>query len=123
MAVNACIFPICLLDGLAVTTIEGIGSTRTKLHPCQVKTFINFLLFYSFNLYSFVYLLHFLIFSHFFIQEHIARCHGTQCGFCTPGMIMSMYTLLRNNPQPSELEIQQSLHGTKYVHVYLTAFL
>ena len=27
------------------------------------------------------------------LQERIAKCHGTQCGFCTPGMVMSMYTL------------------------------
>jgi xanthine dehydrogenase iron-sulfur cluster and FAD-binding subunit A len=31
------------------------------------------------------------------IQKRIAECHGTQCGFCTPGFVMSMYALLRNN--------------------------
>ena len=35
-SVNACLFPLCCVHGLAVTTVEGIGSTRTKLHPCQV---------------------------------------------------------------------------------------
>lgn len=37
VAINACILPICSLHGMAVTTIEGIGSTETKLHPCQVS--------------------------------------------------------------------------------------
>ncbi|XP_019849927.1 PREDICTED: xanthine dehydrogenase/oxidase-like isoform X2 [Amphimedon queenslandica] len=76
-SVNACLLPVCSLDGLAVTTIEGIGNTQ-KLHPCQ---------------------------------ESIARSNGSQCGFCTPGMVMSMYTLLRNNPKPTETEMQLSLHG------------
>ena len=36
ISANACLIPICSLDGLSVTTVEGIGSTHTKLHPCQV---------------------------------------------------------------------------------------
>ncbi|CAL8234534.1 unnamed protein product, partial [Boreogadus saida] len=32
------------------------------------------------------------------VQERIARAHGSQCGFCTPGMVMSMYALLRTHP-------------------------
>ena len=36
ISVNACLAPLCSLDGTAVTTVEGIGSTRTSLHPCQV---------------------------------------------------------------------------------------
>ena len=47
----------------------------------------------------------------FFSQERIARSHGSQCGFCTPGMVMSMYTLLRNNSEPTELEMEKALHG------------
>ena len=35
-SVNACLTPICAVHGLAVTTVEGIGSTKTILHPCQV---------------------------------------------------------------------------------------
>ncbi|KAG9349147.1 hypothetical protein JZ751_029470 [Albula glossodonta] len=52
-SVNACLLPICALHGAAVVTVEGIGSTKTKLHP---------------------------------VQERIAKAHGSQCGFCTPGM-------------------------------------
>ena len=35
-AVNACLTPLCAVDGMAVTTVEGIGSTTSTLHPCQV---------------------------------------------------------------------------------------
>ncbi|KAI7791254.1 aldehyde oxidase 6 [Triplophysa rosa] len=77
-SVNACLLPVCQLHGASVTTVEGIGSTNTKLHP---------------------------------VQERIAKAHGSQCGFCTPGMVMSMYTLLRNNPQPSLDEVTEALAG------------
>ena len=36
-SVNACMAPLCAVDGLAITTVEGIGSTQTVLHPCQVS--------------------------------------------------------------------------------------
>ena len=42
-AVNACLTPLCAVHGMAVTTVEGIGSTKTALHPCQVD-FIDHLL-------------------------------------------------------------------------------
>ncbi|XP_069471537.1 aldehyde oxidase 1-like [Ambystoma mexicanum] len=75
---TACLMPICCLHGTAVTTVEGIGSTKTRLHP---------------------------------VQERIAKSHGSQCGFCTPGMVMSMYTLLRNHPDPSLEHIYEALGG------------
>ena len=37
MSMNACLAPLCTMHGLAVTTVEGIGSTRTKLHAVQVN--------------------------------------------------------------------------------------
>ena len=40
-------------------------------------------------------------------QEH----HGLQCGFCTPGMVMSAAALLKDNPKPSETEIREYLEG------------
>ncbi len=40
-------------------------------------------------------------------QEH----HGLQCGFCTPGMVMSAAALLKDNPKPSEVEIRAYLEG------------
>uniref|UniRef100_A0A8D3DLR3 xanthine dehydrogenase n=1 Tax=Scophthalmus maximus TaxID=52904 RepID=A0A8D3DLR3_SCOMX len=75
---NACLLPLCQLHGAAVTTVEGIGSTKTRIHP---------------------------------VQERIAKAHGSQCGFCTPGMVMSMYTLLRNRPQPTMEDITETLAG------------
>ena len=37
ISVNACLAPLCSVDGMAVTTVEGIGTTKTGLHPCQVR--------------------------------------------------------------------------------------
>ncbi|KAF5273874.1 hypothetical protein FQA39_LY00989 [Lamprigera yunnana] len=76
--VNACLAPVCAMHGLAVTTVEGIGSIKTKLHP---------------------------------VQERIAKAHGSQCGFCTPGIVMSMYTLLRNSPKPSINDLEVTFQG------------
>uniref|UniRef100_A0A667FXE4 FAD-binding PCMH-type domain-containing protein n=1 Tax=Lynx canadensis TaxID=61383 RepID=A0A667FXE4_LYNCA len=75
---NACLAPICSLHHVAVTTVEGIGSTKSRLHP---------------------------------VQERIAKSHGSQCGFCTPGIVMSMYTLLRNQPEPTIEEIEDAFQG------------
>ncbi|KAL0116975.1 hypothetical protein PUN28_010089 [Cardiocondyla obscurior] len=78
LAVNACLTPICAVHGLAVTTVEGIGSTRIKLHP---------------------------------VQERIAMAHGSQCGFCTPGIVMSMYALLRSIPKPTMENLEIAFQG------------
>ncbi|XP_013367307.1 PREDICTED: aldehyde oxidase 2 isoform X1 [Chinchilla lanigera] len=78
VSIPACLVPLCSLHGAAITTVEGVGSIRTRVHP---------------------------------VQERIARSHGTQCGFCTPGMVMSLYTLLRNHPQPSEEQLADALAG------------
>ncbi|XP_031813076.1 aldehyde oxidase isoform X1 [Sarcophilus harrisii] len=75
---NACLLSICSLYGTAVTTVEGIGNTKTRIHP---------------------------------VQERIAKCHGTQCGFCSPGMVMSLYSLLRNIPKPSMDQLMEALGG------------
>ena len=44
-------------------------------------------------------------------QERIAKSHGSQCGFCTPGIVMSMYTLLRNKPKPKMEDIEDAFQG------------
>jgi len=77
-SVNACITPVCAMDGCHVLTAEGIGSTRDTLHPTQQK---------------------------------LADFHGSQCGFCTPGFVMSMYSLLRKDAEPSKSDIEHSLDG------------
>ncbi|XP_045474437.1 xanthine dehydrogenase [Harmonia axyridis] len=78
LPVNACLAPVCAMHGLAVTTVEGIGSTKTRLHA---------------------------------VQERIAKAHGSQCGFCTPGIVMSMYTLLRNKPSPNMNDLEIAFQG------------
>ncbi|KAJ2379874.1 hypothetical protein GGI05_006496, partial [Coemansia sp. RSA 2603] len=45
------------------------------------------------------------------VQQRIALLHGSQCGFCTPGFVMSLYTLLRNNPNPTEHDVEECFDG------------
>jgi xanthine dehydrogenase/oxidase len=75
---NACLTPVCALDGIAVTTVEGIGNMKDGLHP---------------------------------VQQRISAMHGSQCGFCTPGIVMAIYTHLRANPNATPHEIESSLDG------------
>lgn len=56
------------------------------------------------------------------IQEGFWECHGLQCGFCTPGMIIAAHQLLERNPKPSETEIRRGIEGnlcrcTGYQHI------
>jgi len=56
------------------------------------------------------------------IQEAIIQEGGVQCGFCTPGILISSYALLKRNPNPSEDEIREALVGnlcrcTGYVRI------
>jgi aerobic carbon-monoxide dehydrogenase small subunit len=45
------------------------------------------------------------------LQEAFRENHGLQCGFCTPGMLMSLAEFLRDNPAPSEAEVREALSG------------
>ena len=45
------------------------------------------------------------------VQEAFVACHGLQCGFCTPGMIMTARWLLDQNPDPSPAEIREAISG------------
>jgi len=45
------------------------------------------------------------------VQQAFADCHGLQCGFCTPGFVMSLTALLRDNPDPTDSEIREGLSG------------
>jgi carbon-monoxide dehydrogenase small subunit len=56
------------------------------------------------------------------LQESFMAEHGLQCGYCTPGMLMSATALLRQNPSPTEDEIRKALQGnlcrcTGYVNI------
>lgn len=45
------------------------------------------------------------------VQTAFKECHGLQCGYCTPGMVMSAVDLLSENPNPTEAEIREGLEG------------
>jgi len=56
------------------------------------------------------------------MQAAFAHCHGLQCGFCTPGMILASVALLNENPQPTDDQIREALGGnvcrcTGYVNI------
>jgi carbon-monoxide dehydrogenase small subunit len=56
------------------------------------------------------------------VQQAFWECHGLQCGFCTPGMILASVELLQQNPQPSREEIAHAIDGnlcrcTGYSHI------
>lgn len=56
------------------------------------------------------------------VQQAFIDCHGLQCGFCTPGMMMTAACLLKKTPKPSEAEIVHALEGnlcrcTGYVNI------
>ncbi|KAH7296056.1 hypothetical protein KP509_26G007100 [Ceratopteris richardii] len=63
-SINSCLALLCSVDGCAITTIEGLGSTQTGFHS---------------------------------IQKRMAGFHASQCGYCTPGMCISLYSTLRNS--------------------------
>eukprot|EP01105_Mastigella_eilhardi_P020251 TRINITY_DN4807_c0_g1_i1.p1 TRINITY_DN4807_c0_g1~~TRINITY_DN4807_c0_g1_i1.p1 ORF type:complete len:1376 (+),score=353.48 TRINITY_DN4807_c0_g1_i1:107-4129(+) len=75
---NSCLMPLCAIDGMHVTTVEGLGSLKRGLHP---------------------------------IQDRLAKGNGTQCGFCTPGIIMSLYAFLLEHPHPTERQLEACLDG------------
>ncbi|MBA0800489.1 hypothetical protein Gohar_010917, partial [Gossypium harknessii] len=91
-AVNACLAPLYSVEGMHVITVEGVGNHKRGLHPIQViyvPSSVGMLL-----------------------MESLARSHGSQCGFCTPGFIMSLYALLRSSETPpTEEQIEESLAG------------
>lgn len=76
-AINACLMPLCAVNGMAITTIEGLR-TSGGLHP---------------------------------IQERIAHGNGTQCGFCTPGIIMALYAYILEHPSATESQLETCLDG------------
>jgi carbon-monoxide dehydrogenase small subunit len=45
------------------------------------------------------------------VQEAFRDCHGLQCGFCTPGFVVTATAMLRDNPEPTEDEIRDGLSG------------
>jgi len=93
LAVKSCSVLAPQVQGRSVTTVEGLASLAGTAEGALHP-----------------------------VQEAFIACHGLQCGFCTPGMIMSATALLAQNPRPSEDEIVQALEGnlcrcTGYVNI------
>ena len=96
-AVKSCSVLALQLQGAHLTTVEGLAALAPPASSGQAPT------------------LHPL-------QEAFMNCHGLQCGFCTPGMLMSAAGLLARCPQPSEQEVVHALEGnlcrcTGYVNI------
>jgi aerobic-type carbon monoxide dehydrogenase small subunit (CoxS/CutS family) len=56
------------------------------------------------------------------LQQAMRDCHGLQCGYCTPGILMTMKVFLEENPSPDEAQIREALSGnlcrcTGYQHI------
>jgi len=77
-SVSSCLTLAVEVQGMTITTIEGMAPNAEELHP---------------------------------IQESFIEKGAIQCGYCTPGMIMSTTFLLKNNPHPTEPEIRAGLSG------------
>ncbi len=82
-SVKSCNVLAVQADGAEVTTIEGLADTVPGRTDGQLHP----------------------------VQEAFRECHGLQCGFCTPGMIMQSVDLLHENPHPSEEAIRLGLEG------------
>lgn len=76
-AVNSCLVLIGQVEGMEITTIEGIAN-GSILHP---------------------------------LQKNFLAAGAIQCGFCTPGILLSAHALLEENPQPTDDEITVAIAG------------
>ncbi len=81
-AVCACLMLAGELDDVEITTIEGLASRDAAGKPVRHR-----------------------------VQEALIEVGGTQCGFCTPGIVMSAVALLEENPTPSDAEIRHAIAG------------
>jgi len=91
-AVKSCTVLAAQADGAEITTIEGLAATHKGNGGLHP------------------------------IQEGFWEKHGLQCGYCTPGMIMTSCELLQRNPSPSETDIRHAISGnlcrcTGYQHI------
>uniref|UniRef100_A0A0B7AAS5 FAD-binding PCMH-type domain-containing protein n=1 Tax=Arion vulgaris TaxID=1028688 RepID=A0A0B7AAS5_9EUPU len=78
-SINSCCLQLYSCDGLEITTVEGLGSTSSGIHP---------------------------------IQDRLATFNGAQCGYCSPGQVMNMYGLLKNNARPNMKEVEDAFDTT-----------
>ena len=91
-AVKSCTMLAAQASGSEVVTIEGLAATHGKGDALHP------------------------------VQQAFSECHGLQCGFCTPGMIMASAGLLKDTPNPTDEDILHGLEGnlcrcTGYVNI------
>lgn len=91
-AVRSCIMLAVQADGHTITTVEGL--TPDGAGPEQMHP----------------------------LQKAFWQAHGLQCGFCTPGFLMTLVPYLAENPQPTEAEVREAISGnlcrcTGYQHI------
>ena len=94
-AVRSCLMFAVQADGHAITTVEGLAAPSSDGRPEE-------------NLHP--------------LQQAFWEAHGLQCGFCTPGILMTLIPFLEDNPDPSEAEIRAAISGnlcrcTGYQHI------
>ncbi|WP_426243250.1 (2Fe-2S)-binding protein [Nocardioides sp. LHG3406-4] len=82
-SVKSCNVLAVQASGREVTTIEGLAATHTGGADGELHP----------------------------VQEAFRECHGLQCGFCTPGMIMQAVDLLNENPSPTEEDVRLGMEG------------
>jgi aerobic carbon-monoxide dehydrogenase small subunit len=103
-AVKSCTMLAVQADGSSITTIEGLA-------PGKAST-VDFT---TGNTTPTMASLH-------PVQQAFSACHGLQCGFCTPGMIMATVDLLKRHPNPNDEQIREGLAGnlcrcTGYINI------
>jgi carbon-monoxide dehydrogenase small subunit len=82
-AVRSCLVFAVQADGRAVTTIEGIGQAGDGRVEGGLSD----------------------------VQAAFRDCHALQCGFCTPGFVVSVTAFLRDHPDPTDREVREALSG------------
>jgi aerobic carbon-monoxide dehydrogenase small subunit len=103
-AVKSCTVLAVQADGCKVVTIEGIADQGVTTVDLTTGNIIPTMA-----------MLH-------PVQQAFAQCHGLQCGFCTPGMVMATVDLLKRHPSPDDEQIRSDLAGnlcrcTGYVNI------
>eukprot|EP00727_Mastigamoeba_balamuthi_P006410 m51a1_g239 xanthine dehydrogenase/oxidase, putative (1653) ;mRNA; r:133370-139333 len=83
-AVDACLTPLCAADAAAITTVEGLAAPAGPGGPRLLHP----------------------------LQGRLAAAHGSQCGFCTPGVLMALYAFFLEHPRASLAHAEASLDGT-----------
>ena len=81
-SVKSCTVLAVQADGCAVTTIEGLATIAADGSPVLHP-----------------------------MQQAFMQCHGLQCGYCTPGMVMAATSLLAEHPHPTEADVRSGLEG------------